>query len=84
MVIPGLQDETSPFRDHTQDTRKFEGIEAITLSNGDLGLKPDFGISAAAFDVNMSRLAWQPFVREKEKRKPLSRKITGILRPEPA
>src|SRR5579884_3532150 len=39
MVIPGLQDEASPLRDNTQDMRKFDGIEAITLREGNIGLK---------------------------------------------
>jgi len=42
--------------------RKFDGIEAITLRDGDLGLKPYFGVSAAALDVNMPRLARKPLV----------------------
>jgi hypothetical protein len=66
MVIPSLQDKSSPLGHDTQDMRKFDGIEAITLPNRDLGLKPHFGIAATAFNVNMPWLARESFVREKE------------------
>src|SRR6185437_11376229 len=66
IVIPGLQDGATSLGNDMQDTRKFDGIEAITLGDGYLWLKPHLGVSAAAFDVNVPWLARKPFVGEKE------------------
>jgi hypothetical protein len=66
MVIPGLHDKVSSLGDDMQDTRKFDRIEAITLGDSDLWLKPHLGVSAAAFNMNMPWLARKPLVREKE------------------
>ena len=38
-------------------TREFGGIEAVAVGERHLRLKPDFGILAAAFDVNVARFA---------------------------
>jgi hypothetical protein len=65
MVIPCPYDPHSSFKDNAHDTRKITGIEAVAFGDGDVGLEPDFGVFAAAFDMNMARLARLAFIREK-------------------
>jgi len=51
--MPCPHDEVPIFRDRTQDIRKVARIEAITVGDRYLRLKPDLCIPTAAFDVNM-------------------------------
>jgi hypothetical protein len=65
MVMPGSQDQVSAFRHNAENTRQFGRIKAVAVGNLHLRLEPDFGIAAAAFDVNMARFARHAFIRIK-------------------
>jgi len=49
-----------------QDTRKLHGVKAVAFRNRYPWLKPDLGILSTTSNMNMSRLAREAFVREKE------------------
>ena len=57
MLIPGSQDQVPTLGNDAQNTRKFDRVEAVTFGNRNRWLKPNFGVPAAAFHVNMPRLA---------------------------
>src|SRR3954468_10172255 len=62
MVMPGFQEKIAVVFDHAKDIRKFPGIEAETVGNGDVSFKPHFRVAATTPDVDMRRLRRLPLV----------------------